>query len=237
VRQISYVLPVAPGQVTGLAAGTPTASSVPLSWSAVAIGTPPLSYRIEYKRVADSSWTLDTVQSGTTRVVSGLQANTSYQFRLRAENAAGVGAYSDVVTAATISAAAVLTVDSSTRRYNAYSWVSSPGQVGSTTPVNLSVVPGAGSAAGAVGEILSLQFAAGSGGLGSLALYVRGNGSTSTTPGSFASRDAVPFTTMTIDGVAYQKANAAFDSGYILRFNNVPDPFGGTSLTHSILFT
>lgn len=131
----------------------------------------------------------------------------------------------------------VLTVDSATRRYNAYSWVSAPGQVGSTTPANLSVVPGAGSAPGALGEILSLQFAAGSGGLGSLALYVRGNGSTSTTPGSFASRDAVPFTTMTIDGVAYQKANAAFDSGYILRFNNVPDPFGGTSLTHSILFT
>jgi len=130
-----------------------------------------------------------------------------------------------------------LVVDGSSRRYNAYSWVSSPGQVGSTTPAKLSVVPGAGGTPGALGEILSLQFAAGSGGLGTLMLYVRGNGSTSTTPGSFASKDAVPFTTMVIDGVTYRKADATFQNGYQLAFANVPDPFGGSSLSHSIRFT
>lgn len=101
VRQISYVQPVAPGQVTGLAAGTPTATSVPLTWPAVTVGTPPISYRIEYKRAADSTWSLDTTQAGISRTVTGLQAGTAYQFRVRAENAAGAGDYSAIVSAST----------------------------------------------------------------------------------------------------------------------------------------
>ena len=72
-----------------------------------------------------------------------------------------------------------VTVDSASRRYVAYSWVSAPGKVGSTHPLNMSVVPGVGSAAGQVGEILSLQWS-----VNILQLYVRGNGSTSSTPGS-----------------------------------------------------
>lgn len=240
VRQISFVQAapqLAPGQVMGLAAGTADSSSVPLTWQADTVGTPPISYRIEYKRAADSTWSLDTTQAGINRTVTGLQAGTAYQFRVRAENAAGAGAYSDVVTATTTSAAAVLVVDSSTRRYNAYSWVSAPGQVGSTTPANLSVAPGAGGTPGVVGEILSLQFSATGGGLGTLLLYIRGNGGASSEPGSFTSKDAIPFTTMVIDGVTYRKADATFQNGYQLAFSGVPDPFAGASLTHGILFT
>lgn len=62
-------------------------------------------------------------------------------------------------------------VDVRFRRYNAYGWVSSPGAVGATNPAFMSVVPGTGSSPGAVGEILSLQWAG-----GSLYLYVRGSG-------------------------------------------------------------
>lgn len=134
-------------------------------------------------------------------------------------------------------AAAILVVDSTTRRYNAYSWVSAPGQVGSTTPPNLSVIPGASGTPGAVGEILSLQFSSSGGGTGTLSLYVRGNGSGADSPGSFANRDAVPFTTMTLDGVAYQKSAATLANGYQLHFSGVPDPLGGASLSHSIRFT
>lgn len=104
VRQISFVQAapqIAPGQVMGLAAGTAGSSSVPLTWQADTVGTPPVSYRVEYRRAADSTWSLDTTQAGTSRTVTGLQAGTAYQFRVRAENAAGAGAYSDVVSATT----------------------------------------------------------------------------------------------------------------------------------------
>jgi len=127
-----------------------------------------------------------------------------------------------------------VTVDSASRRYVAYSWVSSPGKVGSTSPLNMSVSPGVGSAAGQVGEILSLQWS-----VNVLQLYVRGNGSddANSNPGSFSSLSQVPFTTMKINGVAYNKANATLRSGYILDFSGVADPFSGASLTHTIEFT
>jgi len=125
-----------------------------------------------------------------------------------------------------------VTVDSSTRRYVAYEWVSAPGKVGSTSPLNMSVSPGVGSGAGQVGEMLSLQWSA-----NTLQLYVRGNGSTSSTPGSFSSLSQVPFTTMKINGVAYNKSAATLVSGYQLEFAGVADPFSGASLTHAIEFT
>lgn len=127
-----------------------------------------------------------------------------------------------------------VTVDSSTRRYVAYEWVSSPGKVGSTSPLNMSVSPGVGGGAGQVGEILSLQWS-----VNTLSLYVRGNGSSdaSANPGSFASLASVPFTTMKIDGVSYNKAGATLRSGYIVDFSGVADPFSGAALTYSIEFT
>lgn len=140
VRQISYVLPVAPGQVTGLAAGTPTSTSVPLSWPAVAVGTPPISYRIEYKRATDSAWTLDTVQSGSSRAVPGLQPSTSYQFRVRAENSAGAGAFSAVLSVSTAAQQITLSVSAAPSTYT-------------ITPPFASVIPGADPVSGAAGEI------------------------------------------------------------------------------------
>lgn len=105
LRQISYTadpIAVAPGQVTGLVADTAAETSVPLSWAQPS-GTTPMTYRVEYKRAADSVWTLDVTQASTTRTVTGLQAGTAYQFRVRAENAAGAGPYSTSVNAETAS--------------------------------------------------------------------------------------------------------------------------------------
>lgn len=127
-----------------------------------------------------------------------------------------------------------VTVDSASRRYVAYSWVSAPGKVGSTSPLNMSVEPGVGSAAGQVGEILSLQWSS-----NTLLLYVRGNGSSdaNSDPGGFSSLSQVPFTTMKINGVTYNKSAATLQNGYQVSFAGVADPFSGASLTHAIEFS
>lgn len=104
LRQISYTPPppvVAPGQVTGLAAGAPGETSVPLSWAQPA-GTAPLTYRLEFKRTADAAWSVAAAaNTSLSYTVTGLLAGTAYQFRVRAENAVGVGSYSNVVSATT----------------------------------------------------------------------------------------------------------------------------------------
>lgn len=45
----AVVIPVAPSAPTNLAAGTVTASTIPVSWTASATGTPPVSYVVQYR--------------------------------------------------------------------------------------------------------------------------------------------------------------------------------------------
>lgn len=88
----SGTAPVAPGAVTGLTAGTATASAVPLSWTAPTTGTAPVTYTVEY-RIGTAAFTV--AQSGitaTSYTVSGLTASTVYEFRVTATNSAGSGA-------------------------------------------------------------------------------------------------------------------------------------------------
>jgi len=104
LRQINYTPPppvVAPGQVTGLAAGTAGETSVPLSWAQPA-GTAPFTYRVEFKRTADAAWSVATAaNTSLSYAVTGLLAGTAYQFRVRAENSAGAGVYSSTASATT----------------------------------------------------------------------------------------------------------------------------------------
>ncbi|WP_103514779.1 chitinase [Streptomyces sp. SM10] len=73
--------PVAvPAAPTGLKAGTPTASSVPLSWTASAGATGYRVYRSGTK-------VLDT--TGTSATVTGLAASSAHSFQVTAVNAAG----------------------------------------------------------------------------------------------------------------------------------------------------
>ncbi|MFD5870286.1 chitinase [Streptomyces sp. NPDC060322] len=85
--------PVAvPATPAGLRAGTATAASVPLSWTASAGAT---GYRV-YR---NGTKILDT--TGTSATATGLAASTAYSFQVTAVNAAGESAKSGAVSATT----------------------------------------------------------------------------------------------------------------------------------------
>ncbi|MFF5634134.1 chitinase [Streptomyces sp. NPDC012825] len=84
--------PVVPSTPAGLAAGTVTSSSVSLSWGAVSGAT-------GYKVYRDG--TAPQTVSGTSATVTGLTADTAYQFQVSATNSAGESAKSAAVSART----------------------------------------------------------------------------------------------------------------------------------------
>ncbi|MEU7515102.1 glycoside hydrolase family 18 protein [Streptomyces sp. NPDC042898] len=84
-------LPAAP---TGLAAGSPTSTTVPLTWSAVSGAT---SYH-----VYQGATKVQTV-TGTSATVTGLTASTPYTFQVAAVNSAGESPKSAAVNATTTS--------------------------------------------------------------------------------------------------------------------------------------
>ncbi|MFI6418388.1 chitinase [Streptomyces sp. NPDC050842] len=84
-------LPAAP---TGLAAGSPTSTTVPLTWSAVSGATSYNVYRGTTK--------IQTV-TGTSATATGLTASTPYTFQVAAVNSAGESPKSAAVTATTTS--------------------------------------------------------------------------------------------------------------------------------------
>ncbi|MFB6836064.1 chitinase [Streptomyces sp. NPDC056361] len=84
-------LPTAP---TGLAAGSPTSTTVPLTWAAVSGAT---SYN-----VYQGATKVQTV-AGTSATATGLTASTPYTFQVTAVNAAGESPKSAAVTATTTS--------------------------------------------------------------------------------------------------------------------------------------
>ncbi|MER8035957.1 chitinase [Streptomyces hydrogenans] len=83
-----------PATPTGLAAGSPTSSSVPLTWPAVAGAT---SYKIYRGGTAVGTVT------GTSYTATGLIPNTAYSFQISAVNSAGESARSTAVSATTTS--------------------------------------------------------------------------------------------------------------------------------------
>ncbi|MFC7930929.1 chitinase [Streptomyces cinereoruber] len=84
--------PVVPTTPAGLAAGGTTSSSVDLSWGAVSGAT---SYKVYRDGVAPQT------VSGTSATITGLAADTAYQFQVSAVNSAGESAKSAAVTART----------------------------------------------------------------------------------------------------------------------------------------
>ncbi|WP_314611843.1 chitinase [Streptomyces stackebrandtii] len=84
--------PVVPATPAGLAAGTVTSSSVALSWGAVSGAT---GYKV-YRDGANPQ-----VVTGTSTTVTGLTADTAYQFQVAATNSAGESAKSAAVSART----------------------------------------------------------------------------------------------------------------------------------------
>ena len=84
--------PVVPATPAGLAAGTVTSSSVALNWGAVSGATGYNVYRNGTKVLA---------VSGASATVTGLAADTTYQFQVTATNSAGESAKSATVSAKT----------------------------------------------------------------------------------------------------------------------------------------
>ncbi|GHJ94406.1 chitinase [Streptomyces sp. NE5-10] len=83
-----------PATPTGLAAGSPTSTSVPLTWPAVAGAT---SYKVYRGGTAVGTTT------GTSYTATGLTPNTAYSFQISAVNSAGESARSTAVSATTTS--------------------------------------------------------------------------------------------------------------------------------------
>jgi hypothetical protein len=101
---LSATVTTAPGQVTGLAAGTPTSNSVPLSWSAVSGAA---AYTVNYRTTGSGAWTTaSTTVTGTSYTPSGLSASQAYDFQVIATNAGGTGTASATVSATTAAAQA-----------------------------------------------------------------------------------------------------------------------------------
>jgi hypothetical protein len=102
--------PAAPGQVTGLSASNPTASSITLNWSAPSSGGAVNSYTVQYRVTGNSTWsTYATGIAVTTASATGLVASTSYDFQVYAVNAGGSGQPSPVTSASTTAPAGNVT--------------------------------------------------------------------------------------------------------------------------------
>ena len=96
----------APGQVTGLTVGTPTSSSLPLTWTAPGTGGAVSAYTVEHRATGGTTWTTDTTSdTATVYVVAGLAAATGYDVRVTATNASGAGTPSAVASRTTAAAA------------------------------------------------------------------------------------------------------------------------------------
>jgi Fibronectin type III domain len=102
--------PSVPGQVTGLTAGNPTASTVALTWTAPTSGSGIIGYTIQYRVTGTTSWSgFATGITATSASVSGLAAGTAYDFQVYAVNAGGSGPPSSVANATTTSASGNVT--------------------------------------------------------------------------------------------------------------------------------
>jgi len=90
--------PPAPAQVTGLTAGSATTTTQALSWTAVSGAT---SYSVQYRVTGSGTWLNGPTPTGAGTTVTGLTANTSYEYRVAGINTTGTGTYSATLTAST----------------------------------------------------------------------------------------------------------------------------------------
>jgi hypothetical protein len=100
--------PAVPGAVQSLAAGTPTASTIPLTWSAPATGGAPTDYVVQYAAAGTSFASPTTFADGTSATtgatITGLPAATALDVRVAALNGTGTGPYASVLNVSTAAA-------------------------------------------------------------------------------------------------------------------------------------
>lgn len=92
----------APGTPTGLAVGSVTSSTIPLTWTAPTTGGAAATYTVQYRVTSTGgSWTLLSPVSVAAAMVSGLAAATQYDFQVQATNAGGSSAFTATVNGTT----------------------------------------------------------------------------------------------------------------------------------------
>jgi Fibronectin type III domain len=95
---------IPPGQVTGLAVGAVTPTSVALTWQVPSTGGEASGYTVNFRVTSvGGAWTAESTSS-TSLTVTGLAAATQYDFEVIANNAAGSGTASSIVTGTTLAA-------------------------------------------------------------------------------------------------------------------------------------
>ena len=91
-----------PGQVDNLASAGATAATIALSWQPPTTGGQASSYIVQFRETGTTSWSGSTAAGAATSYqLTGLQPSTSYDIAVEAENAAGVGLSSAILTIAT----------------------------------------------------------------------------------------------------------------------------------------
>lgn len=108
IRSDSVVPTDPPAPPLNLQAGSATSSSLDLTWQHD--GTDEQSFDLQRKLSSTSTWTdLPSVGGGSTgHTDSGLNESTSYDYRIRARNAAGPSAWSNIATGLTSAAATIV---------------------------------------------------------------------------------------------------------------------------------
>ena len=90
----------APGQVTGVAVGSPTASSLSVSWAA-ATGTQTITYAVQRSTSATGPFATVGTTTGLSYIDGSLLPSTKYYYQVQGSNSAGAGVMSAVVSGTT----------------------------------------------------------------------------------------------------------------------------------------
>lgn len=100
-----------PNQVLNLAHGTATQTTMPLTWDAPS-GTI-LDYLVQYGLHSSGVWTsfIHAASNTASITVTGLTIDTSYDFRVAAVGAGGIGAFSSTLNASTLPLASALLLE------------------------------------------------------------------------------------------------------------------------------
>lgn len=101
IRSENGTIPDVPAAPSDLQSTGTTSNSVSLIWSHP--GTDEMGFDLERALAASSSWSQVASPAGgaTLYTDNGLSASTAYDYRIRARNAGGESAWSNVVTATT----------------------------------------------------------------------------------------------------------------------------------------
>ena len=190
-RPVTVALPAAP---TGLAAGTATETSIPLTWTALADSTV-TGYQVS---VFDSTGTKLAVQPPVTTVprqtITGLTAGTTYQFSVAAKNVAGTGPDSSPrLTKATTPAQDHISITTAKWKSNDFKIVGTGDRVGST--IQLYRVNANGSIGAPIVGATATVVAAAPPGIGDWTIRLRGAAAGATNPGRIIAKSSGGATT------------------------------------------